>query len=234
MTTAEVKDNKPSEGTSNDQLPMKRADTDSDISGVKRQLENKVEGATLKKNRNLSTISVTSEDLQGGAKKEGGFEPADLTSFASSSSLNALAAAKSTNENKRRLSSMDGSNDDLAGMTQSERKRYREKKRRSDITNAVDELTKVLMKIDPNSFSPNFSFGEGRAKHTVPSSAQNLNRTEIIGHAAKVLNRMNAEKDEMKLQIAKLSTMLRDSRTGGTQAHSNLMLAQVCLPILCI
>ena len=230
MTTALVmKETKPSDGSSNEQFSVKQQEPVAEGSSVKRELEKKVEeGPPLKKNRNPSTISISSEDLH---KKEGGFNSADMTSFASNSSLNALAVsatAKNTHETKRRLSSMDGSSDDLAGMTQSERKRYREKKRRSDITNAVDELTKVLMKIDPNSFSPNFSFGDGRSKHTVPSSAQNLNRTEIISHAAKVLNRINAEKDEMKLQVAKLSAMLRDTRSGATASHSNLMLPQVC------
>lgn len=219
------------EGASEDNL-TKKSDTESpeQTSGIKRDLEESIdERSPLKKNRNPSTISVSSEDLQASAKKEETFNPSGLTSFTSSSSLNAMsvpATGKNSNENKRRLSSIDGSNDDLAGMTQSERKRYREKKRRSDITNAVDELTKVLMKIDPNSFSPNFSFGDGRSKHSVPSSAQNLNRTEIISHAAKVLNRLNSEKDEMKLQIAKLSTMLRESRGGTTTSHNNLMLPQ--------
>lgn len=225
-----MKETKPSDGSSNEQFSVKEPEPVAEGSSVKRELEKKVEeGPPLKKNRNPSTISISSEDLHGSVKKEGGFNSADMTSFASNSSLNALAVsatAKNTHEIKRRLSSMDGSSDDLAGMTQSERKRYREKKRRSDITNAVDELTKVLMKIDPNSFSPNFSFGDGRSKHTVPSSAQNLNRTEIISHAAKVLNRINAEKDEMKLQVAKLSAMLRDTRSGATASHSNLMLPQ--------
>lgn len=231
MTTETVmKETKPSDGSSDEHISVKQQEPVAEGPSVKRELEKKVEeGPPLKKNRNPSTISVSSEDLQGVAKKEGGFNSADMTTFASNSSLNALAvsaAAKSTHESKRRLSSMEGSSDDLAGMTQSERKRYREKKRRSDITNAVDELTKVLMKIDPNSFSPNFSFGDGRSKHTVPSSAQNLNRTEIISHAAKVLNRINAEKDEMKLQVAKLSALIRDTRSGATASHSNLMLPQ--------
>ena len=221
------------EVTTNENI-AKRNDTESPerTSSLKRDLEENLDSRPLKKNRNPSTISVSSEDLQAPVKKEGTFTDSGLTSFTSSSSLNAMsvpATGKNSNENKRRLSTIDSSNDDLAGMTQSERKRYREKKRRSDITNAVDELTKVLMKIDPNSFSPNFSFGDGRSKHSVPSSAQNLNRTEIISHAAKVLNRLNSEKDEMKLQIAKLSTMLRESRGGTTTSHNNLMLPQVSL-----
>ena len=73
-----MKETKPSDGSSNEQFSVKQQEPVAEGSSVKRELEKKVEeGPPLKKNRNPSTISISSEDLH---KKEGGFNSADMTS----------------------------------------------------------------------------------------------------------------------------------------------------------
>mmetsp|Transcript_18246 Transcript_18246/g.21105 ORF Transcript_18246/g.21105 Transcript_18246/m.21105 type:complete len:390 (+) Transcript_18246:98-1267(+) len=120
-------------------------------------------------------------------------------------------------------SSNNNSDDDaqLSSMSQSERKRFREKKRRSDITQAIDGLTKILLKVEPsnliqqNNLVYSTTASKGRANRASGNSQQPLNRTEIINHAAAVLNKLNKENEERKMQIIRLHGMLHDI-TGGT------------------
>lgn len=92
-------------------------------------------------------------------------------------------------------------------MTQSERKRYREKKRRSAITNAVDNLSNVLLKVDRNSLID---------KNGTPFSYESsLNRTGTINRAARVLQTLHEENEERRVQVTKLTALLREVSNGS-------------------
>lgn len=99
--------------------------------------------------------------------------------------------------------------EECSGMSQSERKRYREKKRRSAITNAVDNLSKVLSKVDRNSLVD---------KDGAPFGYQSsLNRTGTINRAARVLETLHEENEERKVQVTKLTALLREVSNGSVQ-----------------
>jgi hypothetical protein len=123
----------------------------------------------------------------------------------------------------------------MSGMSQSERKRFREKKRRSEITNAIDQLTKILLKVEPANliqqnnlvYSTNSSDIPSRAGRSNGGSGgggqQPLNRTEIINHAVQVLERLFRENEERKLQIMRLHSMVNDVTSGGNQQQMMMM-----------
>ena len=118
----------------------------------------------------------------------------------------------------------------MSGMSQSERKRYREKKRRSEITQAIDKLTKVLLKVEPaNLFSQNNLVYSTNTSDLIPSRSgsgrsgggsgqQPLNRTEIINHAVKVLEKLHRENEERKMQLMRLHTVVTDAGANGAVA----------------
>ena len=109
---------------------------------------------------------------------------------------------------------------------QSERKRCREKKRRQDISAAIERLTATLVKIDPQnlvSHNKQVYFGEDsiipNSKRrfnggSLLSNQQNqpLNRTEIINHTIHVVDRLAREREEMNLKIFQLQHHLNASK----------------------
>ena len=113
-------------------------------------------------------------------------------------------------------------------MTQSERKRFREKKRRSDITNAIEDLTKTVLKVDPGallgaknqikSHSFNSATGSLDGINTHKNSHQPPNRTEVINHACRLLDKLYKENEQNKFYIEKLSGLI-----NGNQAVSVLL-----------
>jgi len=99
--------------------------------------------------------------------------------------------------------------EEYTGMTQSERKRFREKKRRCAITSAVDNLSKVLLKVDRNSLVD---------RNGTPFGYQSsLNRTGTINRAARVLETLHQENEERKVQVTKLTALLREVSNGSVQ-----------------
>ncbi len=124
----------------------------------------------------------------------------------------------------------------LSTMSQSERKRYREKKRRSEITNAIDQLTKILLKVEPNNliqqnnlvYSTNTSdfpyrstsrLGCGNSSGGGGGSQQPLNRTEIINHAVHVLEKLFRENEERKIHIMRLHSVVHGINGSGSGNH---------------
>lgn len=106
----------------------------------------------------------------------------------------------------------------LATMTRSERKRYREKKRRSDVNKGCGDLVNLLVEIDPevrNDVSERLRRAHLKG-HTDVSLEDNLiSRTDLIGYAVKVLRRVHAENEGRKAIIDRLlasnSASVRDS-----------------------
>ncbi len=125
-------------------------------------------------------------------------------------------------------------------MSQSERKRHREKKRRQNISAAIDNLTKILLKVDPinfiehnnqvyfatergsinNSNDPTFRKRRSSTSRTPATSHhhQPLNRTEIITHAAMLIERLAAESEESKVKMIQLQHMSNNGEGNGAPA----------------
>ncbi len=118
---------------------------------------------------------------------------------------------------------VDGKNKRVVGdyTTQSERKKLREKKRRQEISVAIERLSKMLLKLDPSSFMQHnnqlyhFTDGEKGIKrkslnddHDIYSSFPQrqvqhhpLNRTDIINHAVVMLEKLARESEESKIEL---------------------------------
>ncbi len=114
--------------------------------------------------------------------------------------------------------------DDLEEKGQMERKRHREKKRRSEITNAVEKLSTTMNKIDPSRTEgrrlktsedgdQNKAAGSSSSLH--PPSYRSLNRTEIISNACEIMERLSEENQKLKEQIRILTG------TGTCPPNSN-------------
>jgi hypothetical protein len=95
-----------------------------------------------------------------------------------------------------------------ARMSRSERKRYREKKRRSEVNKGFDDLTALLLKVDPqvsaDSDADEKSSG-GRSASMKEGENPVLNRVDLITRTIKALDRMSRENDEFKALLAERS-----------------------------
>lgn len=104
---------------------------------------------------------------------------------------------------------------DFAKMSRSERKRHRERKRRSDVNKGFDELMSVLLEIDPDvraEAEEKAIKGQWKGIGRDGSSEDNmLSRVELIGRAVEVLRRVHTENEERKQIIA---TLMRRSAGG--------------------
>lgn len=88
--------------------------------------------------------------------------------------------------------------------TKSERKRQRERQRRSDLANAFDELAAILSMIDPDE-SDSTSTRQKRRKKSVGDAADldasdnaGSTRLDLIGKSVDVLRRLHNENIELK------------------------------------
>jgi hypothetical protein len=116
---------------------------------------------------------------------------------------------------------------------QSELKRCREKKRRQNISVAIEKLANTLTKVDPSNliwhnnkvyFDGHTSFpssGRERARYGGASFLKNqpLNRTEIINHTIRLVEKFALENEKGKLAVCQLQYRLsrNDSRMSSTR-----------------
>ena len=84
--------------------------------------------------------------------------------------------------------------EELAGMSRSERKRFREKKRRSEVNKGFDDLIRLLQEIDP-------SIGSNRKQNKVETESA-LNRVDLINVTVSVLERVHRENERNKRIIS--------------------------------
>lgn len=118
--------------------------------------------------------------------------------------------------------------DDFAKMSRSERKRHREKKRRSDVNKGFDELMTLLLEIDPHvRAEAEERARRGQWKGNLGAHEDNLlSRVDLISRAVEVLRRVHRENEERKLIIANLSragvsTDLGTGAVGGAAGMRN-------------
>jgi hypothetical protein len=93
---------------------------------------------------------------------------------------------------------------ELAKMSRSERKRHREKKRRSDVNKGFDDLMALLLEIDPTvRAEAEDRARRGQWKGTFGAQEDNmLSRVDLISRAVDVLRRVHRENEERKQIIA--------------------------------
>jgi len=108
-------------------------------------------------------------------------------------------------------------------MKQAERKRSKEKKRRQDISNAMEKLTDTLLKVDPdNLFRHNNQIYFGDGVHTLSNRHNNpLNRTEIINHATNMIAKLAMENERNKFQGLQLQNMILSQQGRGPTSTSS-------------
>ena len=112
----------------------------------------------------------------------------------------------------------------LAKMSRSERKRHREKKRRSDVNKGFDDLTALLLEIDPVvRAEAEDRARRGQWKGNIGGQEDNiLSRVELI--ARTVLRRVHKENEQRKLIIEQLL-----QRPSASTTSSYLQLGSVSL-----
>jgi Helix-loop-helix DNA-binding domain len=138
---------------------------------------------------------------------------------------NAVADTTASSNKRERESDNDGSDelDDLpagafAQMTRSERKRHREKKRRSDVNKGFDDLISLLWEIDPTMRAD----AEERAPRLQLKAAIGgppetlLSRVDLISRAVQLLRRLHRENEQNKAVISTLA------RQRGMERSLNL------------
>jgi hypothetical protein len=97
--------------------------------------------------------------------------------------------------------------EDLSKLSRSERKRYREKKRRKNVNTGFDDLMNLLVEIDPKVRIE----AEGRArrgqwKGSIGAQEDNLlSRVDLITRTLDVLRQVHQENEERKVIIVKLT-----------------------------
>jgi hypothetical protein len=96
---------------------------------------------------------------------------------------------------------------DIAKLSRSERKRHREKKRRSDVNKGFDELMTLLLEIDPTvRAEAEERARRGQWKGNLGAHEDNLlSRVDLISRTVEVLRRIHRENEERKQIIASLT-----------------------------
>eukprot|EP00977_Amphora_coffeiformis_P001513 scaffold296_cov102-Amphora_coffeaeformis.AAC.1 len=109
----------------------------------------------------------------------------------------------------------------LAKMSRSERKRHREKKRRSDVNKGFDDLTALLLEIDPVvRAEAEDRARRGQWKGNIGGQEDNiLSRVELINRTVEVIRRVHKENEQRKLIIEQLLQRPSASTTSSSYLH---------------
>lgn len=99
----------------------------------------------------------------------------------------------------------------------SERKRQREKQRRSDLSNAFDELATFVIQVEPESGDPDADAKKKRKKSDGGEDASGITRLELIGRALRIMRRLHSENEERKRMIASFQ------EKGGARPNENVL-----------
>jgi len=146
-------------------------------------------------------------------KRSASGDGADVSS--SKRSRDAAASSDSPDDEALVLEGM--TPEELARMSRSERKRHREKKRRSDVNKGFDELMTLLLEIDPSvRAEAEERARRGQWKGQLGAQEDNLlSRVDLISRTVEVLRRVHRENEERKLIIASLTRGGAATSAGG-------------------
>jgi len=102
----------------------------------------------------------------------------------------------------------------LAESSRAERKRHREKQRRSDVNKGLDQLMELVFIIDPQlKFEAEERARKASGGRTASTDAPILSRVELINSAVATLERVHHENEQRKIVITHLA--------GGLLAGGN-------------
>lgn len=128
--------------------------------------------------------------------------------YAHTSSKQSFHRLSSFTKNQSRFSmSLDGGDnaatevateEDGHATKRSERKRQREKQRRSDLSNAFDELAAFIVQVEPESGDQDADVKKKRKKSDGGEDASGITRLELIGRALRIMRRLHTENEERK------------------------------------
>jgi hypothetical protein len=113
--------------------------------------------------------------------------------------------------------------EDLSKLSRSERKRHREKKRRSDVNKGFDDLMNLLVEIDPKvRIEAEERARRGQWKGSIGAQEDNLlSRVDLITRTVDVLRRVHRENEERKVIIMELARGGSGDGRGGRAAVAN-------------
>jgi hypothetical protein len=100
---------------------------------------------------------------------------------------------------------------DAESNKRSERKRRREKQRRSDLSNAFDELAAFIVQVEPGAGEDDTDKkGKKRKSSDGGEDSAGITRLDLIGRALRIMKRLYRENEERKRVIATI-----EGRGGG-------------------
>ncbi|KAL3937471.1 MAG: hypothetical protein SGBAC_007428, partial [Bacillariaceae sp.] len=111
----------------------------------------------------------------------------------------------------------DEGNEEGQATKRSERKRQREKQRRSDLSNAFDELAAFVIQVEPESGDPDADAKKKRKKADGGEDASGITRLELIGRALRIMRTLHNENEERKRMIAGFQ------EKGGAPPNDNVL-----------
>jgi hypothetical protein len=107
--------------------------------------------------------------------------------------------------------------DDAETSKRSERKRQREKQRRSNLSNAFDELAAFMVQVEPEAGNVEVDTKKKRKKSNEGGEdASGITRLDLIGRALRIMKRLHKENEERKRLVAGMH-----DRVGG-QGNDNV------------
>lgn len=120
------------------------------------------------------------------------------------------AMISSTKSHGRIAGAEEPSFDEFARMSRSERKKFREKKRRSDVNKGFDELMSLLVRVDPAirtemEEQERCKKNSNKASHSSEGDNLALNRVDLISRTVAVIARMYRQNEDQKALIAELT-----------------------------
>ena len=107
---------------------------------------------------------------------------------------------------------------DAESNKRSERKRRREKQRRSDLSNAFDELAAFIFQVEPGSEDDRDKKGKKRKTSDGGEDSAGITRLDLIGRALRIMKRLYRENEERKRVIATI-----EGRGGGANDNVSEM-----------
>jgi len=144
----------------------------------------------------------------------------DLTSVAGSreQTNQPLNNMSSSMEHAPSSPTMGGDEVDAESNKRSERKRRREKQRRSDLSNAFDELAAFIVQVEPGNGEDDESEKKSKKRKSSDGGedSSGITRLDLIGRALRIMKRMYRENEERKRVIATI-----EGRGGG--ANDNVI-----------
>jgi len=107
---------------------------------------------------------------------------------------------------------------DTESNKRSERKRRREKQRRSDLSNAFDELAAFIVQVEPGGIGEDDADKKGKKRKSSDGGEDSagITRLDLIGRALRIMKRLYRENEERKRVIASI-----EGRGGG--ANDNVI-----------